>query len=658
MTPNQRFARALAAAVRPDPKTRISEWAAANRVLPPDVPEPGPWRNERTPYLVDIMDTMSPGSPYREGWVKKGVQVGGSACGENFIGAAICTAAGSILMVFATLDDAKQWELSRFTEMRDNTRELRRRVKDPRTTGSDNTKLRKKYPGGVLRLVGANRAGAVKSATIRYVKFEEPDEYVTDLDDQGNPIALAMKRTSNFGSKAKIYGDGTPTIKGRSAIDQHYHRGDQRLWMVPCPECSQHQALDWKRFKWEPGQPDTVLFHCEACGVGSPEHAWKSRSYARRPGMTEAEANAEGLAHWQATAQGERGVASWHLPSLMAPIGWRPWSALAAEWDAAIEAEKAGDPEAKKEFVNNQLGDVWAESMNSEMTATGIAARREQYAQMTCPTAGLVLVAGVDTQDNRLEVEIRAYGRGEESWGVQHSVLYGSPSSPETWGKLRELLETPVQHESGQLMRIDAAAIDAGGHHDADVKMFCRDAQARGRHWFAIRGATTYHAPMLGKPRNEQINWRGKPIPGAAVVRYVGTQSIKNLLYSRLAKVEKPGPGYVHFPIGYEEDYFAQLVAERRELRKDRNGNRAYWWVKTQARNEAWDLMVYGYSAFLYAMGGRHAERVWRDRETVYGAHRQGDLLTAAVPAREAPDAAVAVPTIRQRRVISHGVRA
>lgn len=37
----------------------------------------------------------------------KGHQLGGSSAGENFIGGSICTAAGSMLVVFLTLDDAK-----------------------------------------------------------------------------------------------------------------------------------------------------------------------------------------------------------------------------------------------------------------------------------------------------------------------------------------------------------------------------------------------------------------------------------------------------------------------------------------------------------------------------------------------------------------------
>ena len=127
---------------------------------------------------------------------------------------------------------------------------------------------------------------------------------------------------------------------------------------------------------------------------------------------------------------------------------------------------------------------------------------------LTCPPGGLICTAGVDTQDNRLAVVIRAWGRGEESWGVWHGEIYGNPSAPETWAKLRDLLEAPIQHASGQVMRVDAAAIDAGGHHGEDVYAFCRDAQLRGKHWFAIRGAKSYDAPKLSRPKKIEFTMR------------------------------------------------------------------------------------------------------------------------------------------------------
>lgn len=650
------YQRSIAAAIRPDDKVTISEWAARHRVLPVDTPEPGPWRNLRTPYCIDIQNTMSPSSPMREGWLKKGHQVGGSAIGENFVGHAITAAAGSMLVVFATLEDAKQWELTRFEEMRKSTRELRRRVRDNDRTGSNNTKLRKKYPGGVMRLVSANRVGGLKSATIRYVKFEEPDEYALDIGDQGDPITLAKKRTSNFGRKAKIYGDGTPTIQDRSAIDKQFRRGDQRRWHLCCPDCGHAQPLEWKQLKWDDGLPETARYYCVACGTGNTEHAWKSRNYQRQEDWSEEECARRGVAHWLATAKGEAGVASWHLPSTAAPIGWRPWIRLAADWVAA-----QGSEEDLKAFTNNELGEVWAETIKGSIDAKSLRARAESYPLMVCPTRGLIVVGAVDTQDNRLAVELRAYGRGEESWGLHHGEIYGSPSSPETWQKLRELLEAPIKHEGGQFIRVDACALDLGGHHAEDVKAFCRDANMRGKHWFAIQGARAYDAMPLGKPRTVEFTFRGKPVPGGVTERYVGTQRIKNLLDSRLRGFQVPGPGYLHFPLAYAEDYFAQVVAERREWRRDKQGKKSLWWVKTAARNEAWDLLVYGYAAFLYLMSGRHAETVWLERERVFGLTPQMDMLDPAaagaqLPADLAGAPVVPPPVVPGRRVRRGGI--
>lgn len=636
-TPTEQLQRAIADALRPDPKVLVDQWAEDNRVLPPDTPEPGPFRNRRTPYLIDIQRTMSPSSPYSQGWFQKPHQVGGSVSGENMLGAWICTAAGSILVVFPTLDDAKQWELTRFTPMRDSTKELRKRIRPADEKGSANTKLRKKFPGGVMRLVGSNRVGALKSSTIRYVKFEEPDEYVQDLDDQGGPIGLAIKRTSNFGRKAKIYGDGTPTLEGRSAINKQVKRGDQRRWFLHCPDCNHPQHLVWGQMKWREKDPDTAAYACIECGTLRPEHAWKARNYGpRETGMTEAAAGAAGLAHWQPTAKGEPGVASWYFTALAAPIGWRPWPQLVSDWLAA-----QGDEEALKLFVNNILGECWTVDVRSDIDADALKKRAELYPLMTCPQKGLICVAGVDTQDNRLAVVIRAFGRGQESWGLHHGEIPGSPSSPETWAKLKVLLEAPIQHASGQTIRVDVAFIDAGGHHGEDVYAFCHDANVRGKHWCAIRGAKAYDAPKLGKPRTQDFNWRGKPVPGGVEMRFLGTQSIKTLINNRLAL--SSGPGAYHFPLGFDDEYFKQMRSEGRVWKRDAQGNKALWWEKGKGRNEAWDCEVYAYAAFLYGMSGQHEEAVWRAREKLF-MPRIADLFELPPPGDETP-AAAAQPT-------------
>ncbi len=236
------FLKTINEAIQPDDRIGIAEWSERHRILPENSPEPGQWRNSRTPYLVGIMDALSGMAsnvtrythddlrPFDNSWVvvvglQKGHQLGGSALGENFIGRSITTAAGNILCVFATKDDAEKWEMDRFEPMRLATRALRRRVKDSNRKNSANTKLRKRYPGGMMNLVSATRAGRLKSTTVRYALLEEVDEYELNVDGQGNPIDLAVNRTSNFGRRAKVFANSTPTIKRRSQIEKLYEQG-------------------------------------------------------------------------------------------------------------------------------------------------------------------------------------------------------------------------------------------------------------------------------------------------------------------------------------------------------------------------------------------------------------------------------------------------
>jgi Phage major capsid protein E/Phage terminase large subunit (GpA) len=64
--------------LKPDPLLTVSEWADRYRVLSQRASsEPGRWRTERTPYLREIMDCLSPSSPVQRVALMKGAQIGG-----------------------------------------------------------------------------------------------------------------------------------------------------------------------------------------------------------------------------------------------------------------------------------------------------------------------------------------------------------------------------------------------------------------------------------------------------------------------------------------------------------------------------------------------------------------------------------------------------
>ncbi|MET3431443.1 phage terminase large subunit GpA-like protein [Herbaspirillum seropedicae] len=621
------FIRTLASAIKPDARIGIAEWAAKHRILPPDSPEPGRWRNERTPYLVGIMDALTgrPSSVTRRShddtslfsnshirWVglQKGHQLGGSALGENFIGHSITSAAGNILAVFATKDDAEKWEMDRFESMRTSTPELRRRVRDSGKKGSDNTKLRKKFPGGMLNLVSASRAGRLKSTTVRYVLLEEIDEYLLNVDGQGNPITLAGNRTSNHGKRAKIFANSTPTVKGRSQIEMLYLRGDQRRYFVPCPDCGAPQYFSWGRLRWEEGKPETAVYHCEACGVGNAEHLWKA-GYDQ--------------AYWMPTAAGDGETASFHLSAMYAPIGWRPWCDAARDWINASAKLAAGDPADMIAFVNNFLADCW-EDRSAQVKWKEIQQRQEAYKLKQIPNGCLLLTCAVDVQPGRLEVFTDGWGRGMENWTIDVQVIHGDPSTPAPWAELDKILETPLRNSFGIDMKIQVTGIDSGGANTQEVYDYCRLRQHMGV--FALKGASERRKPIIGRPSQQDVTVSGTTFKNGVLLWPIGTDTAKERIFAALnadAAADRVGLR-MHFPADLGDEFYQQLVAEIYNPVKDR-------WEKIRQRNEVLDCKVYNLACAYHPRLRINVmtEREWAYLESVLEP-RVADLFSQPLP--------------------------
>ena len=86
--------------LEPDSYMSVSDWADAYRTLSSkSAAEPGRWRTKRTPYLREIMDCLSPRSPIQKVVFMKGAQIGGTECGNNWIGYIIHKAPGPIMAI-------------------------------------------------------------------------------------------------------------------------------------------------------------------------------------------------------------------------------------------------------------------------------------------------------------------------------------------------------------------------------------------------------------------------------------------------------------------------------------------------------------------------------------------------------------------------------
>lgn len=235
---------AWAEGLAPEPALSVSEWADLNRVLPPTSAEPGRWRTDRTPYLAEIIDALSTGSPYERVVFMKGAQIGGTEAGLNWLGYIVQNAPGLALLVMPTLDMLKRNTRTRIDPMIEATPELSKRIAPTRARDGNNTMFAKSFPGGQLVMTGANSGAGLRSTPARYLFFDEVDAFPNDADGDGDPVDLALKRAKTFRGKRKVLMVSTPTVKGESRIEDAYGESDQRRFHVPCPQCGHMHPLE------------------------------------------------------------------------------------------------------------------------------------------------------------------------------------------------------------------------------------------------------------------------------------------------------------------------------------------------------------------------------------------------------------------------------
>ena len=524
-----------------------------------------------------VMDAVSDPA-VRQVVVMSAAQVGKTEVLLNVIGYHIDQDPAPMLIVQPTLSMAQAFSKDRLAPMVRDTGALKGKIKHPRARDSGNTTLHKVFPGGHVTIAGANSAAGLASRPVRIVLCDEVDRYPSSAGTEGDPVRLAEKRASTFWN-SKIVTVSTPTVKNASRIEAEYLSSDQREYWVACAHCSEPQVMRWASVQWQSDQPETAVYVCEHCGV-----AWSDADRLRAIKRGE----------WRAGAE-FKGVAGFRLSGLSSP--WLPITEAARDF---LEAKKL--PETLRVWVNTYLGETWEES-GEGVDDIGVADRREDYEG--CPDGVVLITAGVDVQDDRLEVEIVGWGRDEESWSVDYRTIYGDPASPGVWGDLDAYLNETWAHPRGIEMPVRAACVDSGGHHTQAVYTFCKSRE--GRRIFAIKGVGGEGRALLGRPTKNNI--------GKVKLFPVGVDSAKELIYARL-KIADPGPGYCHFPARYDDEYFRQLTAEKIVTRFAK-GFRKREWKKTRPRNEALDCRVYALAAYalLNARINTIADRFARPRE-------------------------------------------
>lgn len=584
------FTKAFENYTPPEPLT-VSQWAERYRVLSREsTAEAGPWRNARTPYMVEPMDAFND-SRVREITIVAPSQVGKSEVELNVIGYIIDQDPGSTLYVQPNLDDAKKFSRLRIAPMFRDSPRLRRKVAEVKSRDSGNTVLQKTFPGGMLTIVGSQSPSALASTPARYVLGDEVDRWVLSAGTEGDPWSLAAARTTTY-YNAKMVAVSTPTIKGFSRIEKLFNDGTQERWCTQCPDCGEWYSISFEQIKFDfetikAGKSITykinsLMWCCPSCGCTHTENEMRAQPYkwiAFNP---------------EAIYRGRR---SFWINAFSSP--WRSWDTIVLGF---LESRK--DPEKLKVFYNTVLGELW-EDRGDMMDEDEMLARREDYGTLNdgtpveLPEGVLVLTCGVDTQDDRLEYEVLGHGRYGETWGIKKGIIMGDPGYDEPWMRLDDVISHAYKFANGRGLAISMTFVDSGGHKTQSVYKQCRARLQR--RVFAIKGQGGDGIPYTKPPSKVKIVVNGRAI-GQTWLYSLGVDAGKAEIMGAL-KVQEAGPKFCHFPKGEERGYdlafFNGLLSEKLVMKSER-GRTRWAWVKLPGheRNEALDCRNYALAAF------------------------------------------------------------
>nr|WP_257835203.1 phage terminase large subunit family protein [Burkholderia glumae] len=608
---------------------------------------PGRYNPNITPWVLAMHDALDDPTVQRVVCMKSAQVAWTDGVLLNYIGKRIDVAPCPMIIMFPKEKTARKFNLEKFEPMVEVTPRLAAKVPVHAARDKNNLWDHKTFPGGFLKFITSNAPDDVKSTPAPVVAVEEPDDANTNVREQGDSITLLEQRNKSYSARhRKMILGGTPTVDGFSRIQQAYAASDQRVYLVPCPDCGEEHELAWEQVTWSEdasvmhevygqARPESARYVCPSCGA-----LWDDAARIR----------AVRRGRWVATAS-FHGVAGFRINELVSPFPGSSMPELVKRWLEAEKALREGDDTKMRSFVNNAQGRAYR--YKSDLPELDVLAERAlPYAEMTVPAGGLLLSLGVDVQHDRLALILRAWGRGEESWLVVWGEIYGNvleqqqdPMVGGVWGALTTLLTHAYRHENGGLVRIRATSIDSSDGSTSDaVYKYVRAARKAGYNVMAVKGSSNVDAEIFSVPKAPIDSTRNNSKAAKYGLRpyIVGVSRAKDLILDNRLKLEGDGPGRMHWYRGVRSDYLAQLTAEVKV--PGRRGGKRVWQKKSGARNEALDCEGYAMHAARSLKVHLMREDQWQYEQyrvsqvSLFDAVPVLDALPSGLPVEALPD--------------------
>lgn len=665
--------KAAAAALRPDPRMRVSEWAATHRVVAEDSSVlSGPWSNDVSPELTEIMDRLSPDDPCAEVKLTKCAQSGGSEVGGNWLGFIMHKTPRPAMYIGPTVKAAKDWRVEKLDTTIAVTDVLNPAkggvvFSQKSRSGEGSTSERLRFKGGYILFAGANSAATLRQHSIRFMVRDDRSAWTKDAEGEGNPKTLSdarLKTYRRFGL-SKVFDISTPVAKGED-IDHEYEASDKRRFYVACKNdaCGTIHDLAWEDISREKAAPWRCRWYCPVCKT---EHRDSDKPVMKAParGATwiPCVPDADGVVPPKSMRREE--AAAWRAPhehrhdhsyAITGEItSFETWDELARQ-----EAEAGDDPEKQKPFVNAGLGRPYEAKGEGPAWET-LAARRELWLRGTAPARALYFTLAVDVQDDGIYWERVGWAPNKENWLIGCGYVSGATAVPfeGAWPKLDVVVDQGFRLESGAKLADDLIAVDSG-HNVTAVYQWVR----RRHNAIAVKGEDGWSKEAIFGARAAEVK-RSGPSAGKAAryglkVWLVGTYGLKGALMVYLGRVPKEGKagfptGYCHWPADTPDEYFRHMSAEYVKVEDGKDGPERVWVRK--GPNHWLDCRVYNMALAHHAGLWAWSEKKWAERAAELAAlakpdapdlfdHAAGTGAAVAPVEDEAPEADADLPPL------------
>lgn len=574
--------------MKPRDLLTVSRWADKFRELSTGTNMPGEWVTDRTPYLREVMDSLSEHSEVSEVIFVKAVQIGATEVLYNWIGYVMHHLKNKDMLVVVPSKEFRNQKFNpRFGRVLRESPALKGLVNLSSRSNKNTEDIIEYGAGAKIVKAGANVGTDLSSDSIAYVACDEVDKFPAEIPGFGDPMMMIRGRQTTH-TRSKALKISSPLIEETSRIWAAWEKTDMRRYHVPCPHCGEQQHLEWGGedapygLKWSklplregeegPQRVSRAWYVCRHCAC-IIEEAEKLEMLARGVWIAE-----------RPYVKGRRG---YHLNALYAPPGLGlTWKKLADEY-----LEGIGDSARMQTFKNERLGLPWKEEFDAT-DPLAIMARLEEYASQkhTERPAWWVRSVGVDVQKDVIEVTAYDFGLDEECWAVNHWIVPGITTTDEPWEALADLLAE---------IRPDCGGLDSGYNADMVYKFALR------RPWlFVLKGVKTLGDNMLveddGKRLQRLRRKRKTGVSPFLVSNAVGMAAITDRLNLPVPERGKRGPKFIHYPANvpaFDKGFFNQLTSNRKIIKRVRHRVVVEWVEHTP--NEAYDCWKYALAAFV-----------------------------------------------------------